>query len=145
MIVRNNRHPQGIDMGPVRLWRPDLYLIGSGRGLRPGESYKAMNDRIAASRRRRKPRPKPEPVLLHVECAHCRTVFETTNARRAYCSQRCVDRAWKKRHHVPKPRKRPEVFASCEHRDRPMVAHGLCRTCYARHWRATRVPAARAA
>lgn len=146
MIIRNNAHPRGIDVGPVQVWRPTLRPVVAGPGSRQGESYRDISNAISAANRafraeqaaRRAARPKPEPILLHVRCHGCPTVFETYNPRRIWCTVACLHRHRRKLNHIPKSRKRPEVYASCGHSDKPMVAQGKCHACYMREWRAKR-------
>lgn len=111
MILRNSQHPRGIDLGPVRLWEPNLKPIAGGMGSRKGESYREFAARLSASYRMRRAlreeraaRPKPEPVLLHVRCHGCPTVFETYNPRRVWCSQSCLERHRRKERRKSGPR-----------------------------------------
>lgn len=136
MIIRNNEHPRGKDMGPVSLMRPvsELSFIGGGQGGRQGTDYRAFGSRI------RRPvkvvRVKPEPVLLHVECPVCHTPFETVRTQQVYCSIKCRDR--RKRQLDPRrrvKRVRPVMTATCPHPDKKPVARGLCHNCYMVGWR----------
>jgi predicted nucleic acid-binding Zn ribbon protein len=112
VILRNNAHPRGIDLGPVRLWTPNLKPIAGGLGTRQGQSYREVASLIAAANRRRRAaraeraaRPKPEVVLLHVQCpGPCKSVFETYNPRRVWCSQSCLEKYRRKQRRTSAPR-----------------------------------------
>lgn len=113
--------------------------VGS-RGSRAGQSFRDLHERIAERRPVRPAPVKPEPVVLHLACPQCKAVFETTNVRKVYCSDRCVDRAWKKKHRIPvgRVKKAPVMASACPHPDKKMVAHGKCHACYMVDWRKER-------
>jgi hypothetical protein len=143
VIVRDNRSPRGRDEGPVRLYDYMQALPLDTPLARIDVTWEQTNKALFA-KEPKPPREKAPPVLLHVKCNGCPTVFETYEPRRAYCTTVCRTRRQNSKRPSRSTRNQgPSLEHAQCHPDRRHIAHGKCWNCYMRDWRAARRLAAR--